>query len=156
MEKLILEGITRSQIKGREITPQTLQIERWLEGFEWGWLWDLSPRGLLDSLAMGSTARTILAAYERRTGTRLAAFLVLEPFRSLPTAYHLHALLQADHLDPDAFRQFSRRWGQTRVEQYRGGGGFASYLARKIALGAAILDVYGTPTKKEVDNVDWN
>jgi len=156
MEKLILEGITRSQIKGREITSKTLQVKRWIEDFGWTWVWDLSPKALLDALALSSTAQTILAVYERRTKVRIAALMVLEPYPGLKKAFHLHSLLQAPALNPQAFKAFSARWGQARVEPYRQGGGFASYLARKIASGAAILDVYGTPTKKEVDNVDWN
>ena len=149
--KLILEQITSPQTKGRIV----FQIDRWLEEYPWDWKWDLSPRGLLDGLALGSTARTILTAYEHRNGTRMSALLVLEPYPGVRTTFHLHSLIQAPDLDPHEFKAFSARWGQSRVDEYRRGGGFTRYLARKIAAGAAILDIYGTP-KKEVENVQCN
>jgi len=138
--------------KGTGLISRIIEIRNWIAAYRWNWLWDFSPRGLLDAQALTSTARMILRLWEERTGTEIAALMVLEPYPALRTAFHLHALLQADDLDPNGFRAFSERWGQTRVAEYERGGGYIDYLAHKIARGSP-LEIYGIP-QKEGENAD--
>ena len=135
----------------------THELISWLTKFRWSAVWALAPSFPHPSaLTALSTGKRIITLWEERTGEALGALLLVEPHPGT-RIYHLHGLISAaDDFNPDGFREFSSKWGQTEVKPYRPGGGYCRYVAKKLLRPDVEWDLYGKIILKEGENVDYN